>query len=470
MKPSLLLLIGLLTLLSPAAGAATDSTQAQKLYEQVTPSLVAVQYTWEHELGRQEVIGAGVVVGEDGTVILPLAVANPGIPDEQMKDFKIIVPREDADPDEIDATFIGRDDRTNLAFVRAKPGKSSPAGETRKWKPIKFEDVSLQVGDPVVSVGVLPKMAGYKSYLMLANVAAMLRGEVPQVMVSGGGLGVIGSPVFNSAGKAVGYVNLQTAQQILLNDRNNPLAAVNNPPKFFVPARDFLQSFEDPPVAGQSMKLPWMGVVQLTGLRKEVAEFYGLGNQPAVQIGDVIKNTPAEKAGLKAGWIIVKMNGQPLERGDEPEELPQILRRKVLRMKVGSQVTFQILEEPNKPLKDVTLTLDEQPKRPNLAQRWYDDRLGLGVREIVFSDTYRAKLPADQKGVVVSVVKPSSSAETARVKMNDIVTQMNGKPVEDLEQFKTDFQQFRKEKPREAVILEVTREGNTQVIRIEPPQ
>jgi serine protease Do len=213
-----------------------------------------------------------------------------------------------------------------------------------------------------------------------------------------------------------------------------------------------------------------MGVVQLTGLRKEVAEFYGLGNQPAVQIGDVIKNTPAEKAGLKAGWIIVKMNGQPLERGDEPEELPQILRRKVLRMKVGSQVTFQILEEPNKPLKDVTLTLDEQPKRPNLAQRWYDDRLGLGVREIVFSDTYRAKLPADQKGVVVSVVKPSSSAETARVKMNDIVTQMNGKPVEDLEQFKTDFQQFRKEKPREAVILEVTRDGNTQVIRIEPPQ
>ena len=139
-------------------------------------------------------------------------------------------------------------------------------------------------------------------------------------------------------------------------------------------------------------------------------------------------------------------------------------------MKVGSPLTFTILEEPNKPTKDVTLTLDEQPKRPNVAKRWYDDKLGLGVRELVFADTYAAKLPNDQKGVVVSVVKPNSSTATAKVRDNDIITQLNGKDVEDLDQFKKAYQELRKEKPKEAVVLAITREGNTQVIRIEPPQ
>ena len=47
---------------------------------------------------------------------------------------------------------------------------------------------------------------------------------------------------------------------------------------------------------------------------------------------------------------------------------------------------------------------------------------------------------------------------------------MNGQPVEDLEQFKKAFEEIRKEKPNEALVLVVLRDGNTQTIRIEPPQ
>src|SRR5215213_5608227 len=80
---------------APARGATTEL--AKKLYEQASPSLVAVKYTWESEMGRRELIGAGVVVREDGLVMSPLSVFDIRIPDEQMKEFTLIVAHEDKD-------------------------------------------------------------------------------------------------------------------------------------------------------------------------------------------------------------------------------------------------------------------------------------------------------------------------------------------------------------------------------------
>src|SRR5690348_8565127 len=140
-------------LVASAVRANFSPEAARKLYEEATPSLVAVQYAWVSELGRRELVGAGVVVAED-TVMLPITIVNPQIPDEQMKDFKIIVPKENTDPDEIEAVFLGRDERTDMALVKAK--------KPQHWKPIKFEDVPVQVGDTVLSVGILPEMAAYK--------------------------------------------------------------------------------------------------------------------------------------------------------------------------------------------------------------------------------------------------------------------------------------------------------------------
>ena len=81
-------------LLAGVSWASVPPETSRRLYEQVTPSLVAVQYAWVTELGRHELIGAGVIVGED-LVLVPLEFVSPQIPDEQMKDFKVIVPKYD---------------------------------------------------------------------------------------------------------------------------------------------------------------------------------------------------------------------------------------------------------------------------------------------------------------------------------------------------------------------------------------
>jgi serine protease Do len=133
-------------------------------------------------------------------------------------------------------------------------------------------------------------------------------------------------------------------------------------------------------------------------------------------------------------------------------------------------VTLSILNAKDKPLKEVKVKLEERPRGANLAERYYAEDLGFGVREIVFMDTYVRKLQPDAKGVVVSIIKPQSSAAAAKLQGNDLITEMNGEPVVNLEQFKKSIEAIRKDKPREALVLVVLREGTTQTIRIEPPQ
>lgn len=451
---------------APARAIAPDA--AQKLYAQASPSLVAVRFTWESELGRRELTGAGVVVSDDGLIMSPLAVFNPQIPDDQMKNFIVVVAHEDKDAEEIEADFYGRDERSNVAFLKARPGKD---GATREWKPVKFEEVPVEIAQPVYSVGMLPEMANFKPYFMEAAVSTKLRGEQPQVLVQGG-LAAVGSPVFTADGKAVGVVAWQPGQNVFLNldQGQGALTGIIQPPKFYVPTRDFALSITDPPTSDEPLKLPWMGVTQMTGLNKDVAEVYGLTNQPAVQLGDVIPGMPGAKGGLQQGDIIVKLNGEPLERGDEPAELPQILRRQVMRMKVGDVVTFSVIRARGEAPKDVKVTLEELPKRPSSAARWFAEDLGFSAREMVFMDTYARRLEPEAKGVIVALIRPQSAAQTGGLQNNDLITELNRQPVTGLEQFKKAYQDFRKESPREAVVMVVQRDANTKVIRIEPPQ
>ena len=57
-----------------ASGAGTSGVPqavAQRIFDQATPSLVAVQFTWEYEFGKAEFVLPGVVVSDDGLIMLP---------------------------------------------------------------------------------------------------------------------------------------------------------------------------------------------------------------------------------------------------------------------------------------------------------------------------------------------------------------------------------------------------------------
>jgi serine protease Do len=258
---------------------------------------------------------------------------------------------------------------------------------------------------------------------------------------------------------------------VLLDEGQNTLPAITNPPRFFTPAKEFLLSLKDPPTPDKPIELPWMGIPRATGLNKDVAAFYGLENQPAVQVNDLIADAPAAKSGLKEGDIILKVNGKPLERGDQPEELWPIFTRNLSRMKPGETVTLSVLRgEKGTPLRDIEITLGHQPPRSNTAKRFYADDLGFAVRDLVFTDKYGMHLPEDQKGVLVALLRPQAAAQTGGLRHNDLITRLDNEPVTDVEHFHKAYDTLRKDKPKQAIVMEVRRGDREDTVRIEAPQ
>ena len=454
---------------------------ARRLYDAVTPSLVAVQYTFTGEVQQQDVVVAGIVIDDRGLVMFPLAAVNDELPDEQLRRFKVIVPRTDADNDELDATFQGRDERSNMAFVRVNPAKATTgpttgptAAPARTWTPVHFATTRPAVGDTVYSVGLMSRAGGYHSFLTESILSAHLRGPVRQELVAGGGLSAFGSPVYDATGVAVGIVGYQPPASLLLDDKNPQQALLGSlaTNRYYVPTSEFAIGLADPPSAGRPVVLSYTGLPELSGLKKDEADYLGLTGHPAVSVGDVLADSPAAEAGLKPRDIIVTFDGQPLERGDTPEELPMILRRQLQQLPPGTTITFGVLRGgPGQPLTTVPIKLGTRPEPANRAKRYWSDEIGFGVRQPVLLDRYaRHMKPADAGGVVVTVLKPESTAQAAGLQPEDLVLQVNGQPTPTLAEFKTAYAGFRKAHPHEAIVMVVKRDNREQTIRIEPPQ
>lgn len=469
-----LLRLTLALMLLIASNALAQTESINELCQRASRSMVAVRWTWEYEYGRMDFVGAGIVVRDDGLTIIPMQVADPGIPDGQMVDFKIIIPSDAThDEQEIDTVFQGRDERGEIAFVK-------PKSSDRKWPALKFENVPVQVGDRLVSVGMFPRKGGYQTYCTACVVGATLRGELHPIVATSGSLAAVGGPVFNARGQAIGYVNTQASNYLLdatgegYSKPFEPFSSWRLPlesaPVIFTHAREMMQSLNDPPSPEHPLAYPWLGAT-LTGIEKDVAEVFDLQNQAAIEIAEVVADAPLAKAGVKTGLKIVKFNGQPLERGDSPTEVADILGRQVQRLKAGEVVTLTLMSEKDKPLQDVKVTLENRPIRQNeISRSWFED-LGFSVRDLTFFDRYTRKQPNDLKGVIVSLVRPQSAAESAKLENEHIIQSINGTPATSREQFASEYQKFRAEKPKDAIVLVILKQdGQTQTIRLEPPQ
>lgn len=449
---------------SPAS-AELDAAAVRALRDAAAPSLLPVEYTYDGEIGRQVLTGLGAVVGDDGLLAVSVNFTPEGLPDAQLTEFKVILPG-DAER-KLDAVFQGRDERGELAFVKV----AADEADEYEWRPLTLAAEPAEVGQSVVGVGLLPKYAGYKPYVTVPTVSATLRGPVPQVLVDGAGLASVGSVVLNEAGEVVGMVHLQEGQTALLNLPKDSMDAVIDPPRMFIPSSFVRATIESPPTPEAPARIADLGIRASSGLTDEVADYYGLKGRPAVQVGDVIADTAAERAGLKSGDVIVTLDGEPIERGDLPNELPDLLDRAVARRAVGSDVTLGVVRERGKPPEDVTVTLAERPRAANLAERFHAEDLGFTAREAVFQDYYERKLdPKQTDGVIVAYVKRDGNAATGGLQPGDLIQQVNQAKVEGVGPFKEQYQAFREQSPEEAVVLEVLRGVNTQIVRIEPPQ
>jgi serine protease Do len=187
-----------------------------------------------------------------------------------------------------------------------------------------------------------------------------------------------------------------------------------------------------------------------------LAKAFNAQDTSGALVGEVTPNSPAARADLKRGDIIVAINGEPVTDANQ-------LRMKIGMMAPNSTATLKVMR--NAQAQDVAVTLGEYPskeERTSLDSHSNPDADksldGVSVENITPETAQDLKLPASTPGVVVSEVSPASRAADAGLKPGDVIQQVNHQSVANVRDFS---QALSKSGKDDSVLLLVNRDGNT---------
>lgn len=235
---------------------------------------------------------------------------------------------------------------------------------------------------------------------------------------------------------------------ILTADRLNPL--INDPPK-----------------SGEKNS-GWLGV-SFQALNKDIADYWGLDAKGGVIFNEVIKNSPAELAGVEVGDIVLAINGE-LMNLDREENLV-IFRRTISELGANAVVEFDILRRsPENEFEPHTIVVElgEAPLTSADAETHEDDRFEFKARNLVLNDFVVYNLdPEVFKGVWVTGVKSGGWATLGGLQAGDIVQLINGVEIDSVEKLREELDSIRDQEVDEVVFF-VWRNNQTLFVNIKP--
>jgi serine protease Do len=202
--------------------------------------------------------------------------------------------------------------------------------------------------------------------------------------------------------------------------------------------------------------------VGIQDLTPELARAFGLKNGGGVLIRDVSPDTPAAKAGLKKGDVILQVNGQPV---NEPDQL----KVQISQFAPGTPTKLQIWR--NGATQDVSLKLaelSEHNEKEASTETTGAALEGVQVQDLTSDLSQELNLPAGTHGVVVTSVDPSSPAAASQPPLTrgDVIQEINHKPINST----SDYKQALDGASKQSVLLLVNRGGNTAYVAVEPQQ
>jgi serine protease Do len=340
--------------------------------------------------------GSGFFISPDGFVVTNNHVV------EDAEDITVTM----EDGDKYPATLVGTDPRTDVAVIKVKAdGKTFPFVEFSKKDP-RVGDWVLAVGNPfglggTVTAGIISahnRDIGSGPYDYLQIDAAVNRGN------SGG-------PSFDLDGKVIG---VNTA--IFSPSGGNVGIA------FAVPAA-LVQEVVTQLKATGTVDRGWLGVV-IQNVSDDIADSIGMKEAKGAMVTKVTEDGPAAKEDLKAGDVIVEVNGDKIDDSRD-------LARKIAELHPNTPVKLAIIRYGEK--REVDMKLGTFPNSKKLASVEEDKPdTGQQMKDLGLSLAPAAKFPgAGDEGVVITEVDPSSDAADKGLKPGDVILQVAGVNVSD---------------------------------------
>ncbi len=386
---------------------------------------------------REHALGSGVIVSPDGYIVTNNHVI------AKATEIQVTL----SDKRTFKGKVVGADPQTDVAVIKIEGTSlvSAPFGDSNQ----------LKVGDTVMAFG-----NPFGQYFTVT------RGIVSALSRSGGGIeefqnfiqtdaainpGNSGGALVNVHGQVIG---INTA---ILSGNSGPggeggFVGIG----FAIPSNMAKHVMEDLIKTGKVSR-GYMGV-GIKSLDQDLAKQFKVPDTGGALVEDVSAGGPADKAGIKNGDVIRKLNGQEIEDSGQFTAL-------ITSTSPGSEVTLDILRD-GQPM-TLKVTLGERPS--NLSARGGGGMVqegtlrGMSVQNLTPALRDQLGLPANATGVVIVELDPNSPAAHFGLQEGDVIEGINRKPVRNV----TDFNQLAAG-AKGQVLLRVNRQGSGAYVVISP--
>lgn len=345
---------------------------------------------------KQRSLGSGFIISDTGYILTNNHVVAGA------DEIKVKL----SDGREFKAVVKGTDEKLDLAVLKIDVKDHLPKAELGDSDAIEVGEWVMAIGNPfglaqTVTAGIVSatgRVIGSGPYDDFIQTDASINP------------GNSGGPLFNADGKVIGI--------------NTAIVAGGQGIGFAIPinmAKAVLPQLEE---TGKVTR-GWLGV-SVQAVTPELARSFGLEGENGALVAEVVKESPADKAGLKSGDIILEFDGKPIR---EMNALPRL----VAGTPVGKKVVLTILR--NGKQEEVPVTIERlREGTPEAETAAAADRLGMTVHELS-ADVAAQMGVKETKGVVVVAVKPGGLAEEAGISAGDIIREINGARIASVEDY-----------------------------------
>jgi Do/DeqQ family serine protease len=382
---------------------------------------------------RQGGLGSGVIVREDGYILTNNHVV------ENADKIEVDLP----DGHSYEARVVGTDQPSDLAVLKVAATKlpTVPLGDSDHTR---VGAVVLAIGNPLglgqtVTMGIV-SAKGRATGLSDGSFEDFIQTDAPINQCNSGGA------LVNTRGELVG-INSQILSPVGYNIGIGFAIPVN-----------MAQNVMHQLMEGGKVRRGMLGVT-VQALNGEMAQSLGLSEVRGAIVSDVKEGSPAARAGLKTGDVILALDGKPVDSSNS-------LRNHIAPLGPGAKVTLTVMRDGHE--QTVNATLDELPTATNADNRsttgGEGGQLGITVEPLTPELARRLGVSAT-RGVVIGEVDPDGPAAEAGLQSGDVIEQANGNAVSSAADLKAALS-ARGNRP---VLMLVNRQGTKLFITVDNP-